>query len=112
MALGTREHGLHPVPVQERVQQALGGVAPLIEAQGGEMELLQVEDGVARLRLRPGSDGSALLPGLRAAIESALLKAAPDLAAVDFEGSAAFPRSRLIPLTLVQTGNNHERALV
>jgi len=103
-------HGLHPVPVQERVQQALAGIAPFVEAQGGEMELLQMEDGVARLRLRPGSMGSAPLAALRAAVESALVKAAPDLATVEFEDGDAFPKSRLIPLSLVQAGNNHDRA--
>src|SRR5918993_5778447 len=40
-------HGLHPVPVERRVRDALEGVRPYLESHGGNVELLGVDDGVA-----------------------------------------------------------------
>ena len=45
-------HGLHPVPLEERVVRALDKVRPYLDSHGGSVELLGVEGGVARLRLR------------------------------------------------------------
>ena len=45
-------HDLHPVPLEERVNQALEHVRPYMESHGGNVELLSLEDGVARIRLR------------------------------------------------------------
>src|SRR5206468_3789189 len=45
-------HGLHPVAVEARVQRALEEVRPYLESHGGNVELLGVEGGVARLRLQ------------------------------------------------------------
>ena len=39
-------HGLHPVPVRERVIGALDEVRPYLVAHGGGVELLGVDDGV------------------------------------------------------------------
>ena len=44
-------HGLYPVPLEERVREALEHVRPYMESHGGNVELLEVEDGVARIRL-------------------------------------------------------------
>src|SRR4030095_2016779 len=44
-------HDLYPVPLEERVAQALDRVRPYMESHGGDVELLGIEDGVARLRL-------------------------------------------------------------
>ena len=44
-------HDLHPVDVETRVAQALEEVRPYLGSHGGDVELLGVEDGVARLRL-------------------------------------------------------------
>lgn len=85
-------HDLHPVPVQRRVQDALDGVLPYLRSHGGDAELLGVEDGVARLRLRGSCSGcpsSAMT--LKLAIEDAIFKAAPDVREVQAEGVAAVP---------------------
>jgi Fe-S cluster biogenesis protein NfuA len=82
-------HDLHPVPVEARVQEALDGVRPYLGTHGGDVELLGVEDGVARLRLEGTCNGcpsSAVT--LRNAIEEAVLRAAPDLERIDAEGVA------------------------
>ena len=43
-------HDLHPVDVETRVRQALDDVRPYLGSHGGDVELLAVEDGVARVR--------------------------------------------------------------
>src|SRR5215213_9105273 len=50
-------HGLHPVPVDQRVRDALEGVRPYLESHGGNVELIGVDDGVARLRLEGSCSG-------------------------------------------------------
>jgi Fe-S cluster biogenesis protein NfuA/nitrite reductase/ring-hydroxylating ferredoxin subunit len=82
-------HDLYPVPIEERVMQALDSVRPYMESHGGNVELLGVEDGVARLRLE-GSCKScrASSSTLELAVKQALQEAAPDLLGMDVEGVA------------------------
>ncbi len=87
-------HGLHPVDVETRVRRALDEVRPYLGSHGGGVELLDVENGVARLRLEGSCDGcpsSAMT--LRLAIEEAIHQAAPDVDRVEAEGvTEATPR--------------------
>lgn len=79
-------HGLHPLDLEERVLQALEEVRPYLGSHGGDVELLGVEGGVARLRLQGSCDGcpsSAVT--LKLAIEEAIQKAAPELEGVEAE---------------------------
>jgi len=80
-------HDLYPVPLEERVMQALDTVRPYMESHGGNVELLGIEDGVARLRLE-GSCKScrASSSTLELAVRQALQEAAPDLLGMDVEG--------------------------
>jgi Fe-S cluster biogenesis protein NfuA/nitrite reductase/ring-hydroxylating ferredoxin subunit/phenylpyruvate tautomerase PptA (4-oxalocrotonate tautomerase family) len=80
-------HDLHPVPIEERVMQALDTVRPYMESHGGNVELLGIEDGVAKLRLE-GSCKScrASASTLELAVRQALQEAAPDLLGMDVEG--------------------------
>lgn len=80
-------HDLYPVPIEERVMQALDTVRPYMESHGGNVELLGIEDGVARLRLE-GSCKScrASSSTLELAVRQALEEAAPDLLGMDVEG--------------------------
>jgi Fe-S cluster biogenesis protein NfuA len=80
-------HGLHPVPVEQRVREALDGVRPYLESHGGDVELLGVDAGVVRLRLQGSCEGCpASAQTLKLAIERAVLDAAPDVDAVQAEG--------------------------
>lgn len=80
-------HDLYPVGLEERVAQALEEVRPYLDSHGGGIELLAIEDGVARLRLRGSCDGCAASAAtLEAAVETALRAAAPDLLGIDVEG--------------------------
>jgi Fe-S cluster biogenesis protein NfuA/nitrite reductase/ring-hydroxylating ferredoxin subunit len=94
-------HGLHPVPVEQRVREALEGVRPYLESHGGDVELLGVDDGVARLRLEGSCSGcpsSAIT--LKLAIEKAIHEAAPDVDEVVADG-ADEPASGLIQLEVI-----------
>ncbi|MDO8210305.1 NifU family protein [Conexibacter sp. CPCC 206217] len=85
-------HDLYPVDLDTRVREALDTVLPYLESHGGGIELLGIEDGVARLRLRGSCDGCAASAAtLEAAVEQALQEAAPDLRGIDVEGAVAAP---------------------
>ena len=82
-------HDLHPVPLSDRVQAALDSVRPYMESHGGSVDLLCLEDGVARIHLRGScSDCSASSVTLELAIKQALEEAAPDLLGLEVEGVA------------------------
>jgi Fe-S cluster biogenesis protein NfuA len=82
-------HDLHPVDLVTRVREALEEVRPYLGSHGGDVELLGVEDGVARLRLAGTCNGCpSSTVTLRNAIEEALLRAAPDLEGIEAEGVA------------------------
>jgi Fe-S cluster biogenesis protein NfuA/nitrite reductase/ring-hydroxylating ferredoxin subunit len=97
-------HGLHPVPVEQRVRDALEGVRPYLESHGGNVELLAVEGGVARLQLEGSCSGcpsSAMT--LKLAIEKAIHEAAPDIDEVVADGAVGepAPSSGLIQLEVI-----------
>ncbi|HWF35674.1 MAG TPA: NifU family protein [Solirubrobacteraceae bacterium] len=80
-------HDLHPVPLETRVTEALEKVRPYMESHGGNVELLSLEDGVARIRLQGScSDCKASSATLELAIKQALEEAAPDLWGLEVEG--------------------------
>ena len=82
-------HDLHPVPLKERVLEALEEVRPYLQSHEGDVELLALEEGVARLRLKGSCNGcGASAATLELAIEEALLAIAPDLRGLDVEGVA------------------------
>jgi Fe-S cluster biogenesis protein NfuA len=85
-------HGLHPVPLHDRVTGALDSVRPYLAAHGGGVELLDVADGVVHLRLEGACHGcpSSSLT-LRAAVEEAVMKAAPDVERIEADGAVEAP---------------------
>src|SRR3954452_4391417 len=85
-------HGLYPVSLEERVQAALESVRPYMDSHGGNVELLGIEDGIARLRLEGSCSGcGASQSTMELAIERALEETAPDLLGLDVEGVVAPP---------------------
>jgi Fe-S cluster biogenesis protein NfuA len=98
-------HGLHPVPLRERVRGALASVLPYLESHGGNVELLGVEEGVVTLRLEGSCSGCpSSSMTLKLAIEAAIFKAAPEVEEVRAEGavSPAAPPSGLLQLEMVK----------
>jgi Fe-S cluster biogenesis protein NfuA/nitrite reductase/ring-hydroxylating ferredoxin subunit len=96
-------HGLYPVPLETRVHQALDSVRPYLESHDGDVELLGIQDGIARLRLRGSCSGCAASRStLELAIERALEETAPDLLGIDVEGVADAPPRRQEPAADVE----------
>ncbi len=96
-------HGLHPVPLADRVGVALDRVRPYLASHGGDVQLLGIEDGVAQLLLKGSCNGCAASAStLELAIEQALEEEAPDLLGVEVEGAVDRVRapapSRPLPL--------------
>jgi Fe-S cluster biogenesis protein NfuA len=82
-------HDLYPVPLEQRVIEALDTVRPYMESHGGNVELVGIEDGVARLVLQGSCNGcSASRATLELAIKQALEEHAPDLAGLEVAGVA------------------------
>jgi len=93
-------YGLHPVDLTARVRMALDTVRPMLRGRQADVELLELADGVVRVRLT-ASDASSTAE-LQRAVEEAVIAAAPDAAAVEVEVSlTAPPPSRLISLPLL-----------
>ena len=97
-------HGLYPVDLRTRVIEALDSVRPYMDSHGGGIELLSLEDGVARLRLEGSCSGCpASRATLETAIEHALSEAAPDLLGLEVEGVVEEPIGKF-ELPMVQSG--------
>jgi Fe-S cluster biogenesis protein NfuA/nitrite reductase/ring-hydroxylating ferredoxin subunit len=80
-------HDLHPVPVEDRVREALESVRPYLESHGGDVELVEVEDGVVRVRLSGSCNGCpSSTMTLKLAIEDAIQRMAPEVERVEAEG--------------------------
>ncbi len=85
-------HDLYPVDLETRVREALDGVRPYMESHGGDVELVELRGGVARIRLNGSCDGCpASSATLELAIKQALDEHAPDLEALEVEGGQGAP---------------------
>jgi Fe-S cluster biogenesis protein NfuA len=102
-------HDLYPVPISDRVQQGLDEVRPYLDSHGGGVQLLGIEDGVARIKLEgscktcPASSAT-----LELAVKQALDDAAPDLEGLIVEGiqdsePAPDPTGLELPVMQVKT---------
>lgn len=77
-------HGLHPHDVRRRVGDALDRVRPYLGSHGGDVELVEVADGTARLRFQgscKSCPSSAVT--LELAVEDAIRAAAPEITSIE-----------------------------
>lgn len=80
-------HDLYPVPLEERVEEALDSVRPYLSSHGGAVEVARLEDGILYLRLEGSCKGCpASAATLELAIKKALDESAPDLVGLHVEG--------------------------
>lgn len=83
-------HGLHPNDIETRLRSALDRVRPYMQSHGGSVELLEIENDFARLRLEgtckscPSSTVT-----LELAVRRVVEEACPDLAGFEVAGAAA-----------------------
>jgi Fe-S cluster biogenesis protein NfuA len=95
-------HDLHPLDVEARVERALADVRPYLRSHGGDVELLGVSDGFARVRLQGTCNGCASSTAtLKHAIEEAVARVAPELDGVEAEG-VVDPQPALVQIGSLQ----------
>ena len=80
-------HDLHPLNLEARLLEALDKVRPYLKSHGGNVELISLENDVARLRLQGTCQSCASSSvTLELAIRHAIEQACPDLAHFEVEG--------------------------
>jgi Fe-S cluster biogenesis protein NfuA/nitrite reductase/ring-hydroxylating ferredoxin subunit len=86
-------HGLHPLDMATRVEQALERVRPYLGTHGGNVELAGIDDGgVVRLRMMGTCQGCpSSTRTMKLAIEDAIYEAAPEVAGIVAEGQEPEP---------------------
>jgi Fe-S cluster biogenesis protein NfuA len=79
-------HGLHPIPLDERIEEAMQSVLPYIRSHKGNMEISRIEGDVVFLRLEGSCDGCpASASTLKLAVERAILDRVPEIREVRAE---------------------------
>lgn len=85
-------HDLYPVSLEQRVAEALDTVRPYMESHGGDVELVGIDGGVAKLVLQGSCNGCAASQAtLELAIKQALDEHAPDLIGLEVAGVTQTP---------------------
>lgn len=66
--------------MKEKVEKALESIRPALQADGGDIELINVEDGVVRVRLM-GACGACPMSSMTMSqgVEQAVKKAVPEI---------------------------------
>jgi Fe-S cluster biogenesis protein NfuA len=92
-------YGLHPLPLEERVAQALDKARVRLRPHEGEVELLGIQEGVVRLRLHAKGHGCGSTPDvLKEIVENAVYQGAPDVASLLIEA----PQPSLVQIGMLQ----------
>jgi Fe-S cluster biogenesis protein NfuA len=81
-------HDLHPDSLEDRLDQALAKVLPYIQSHKGNVELVSLQDGVAKLRLEGTCKTcSSSTLTLELAVRGAIDEFCPDLLGFEVEGA-------------------------
>jgi Fe-S cluster biogenesis protein NfuA len=95
-------HGLHPVPIEERVQRALDRVRPYLKSHAGGITLVEVSGGVAVLHLEGSCEGCpSSTATVKLAVERAILEQVPEITEVRVENVT---EPSLVTLRIVSEG--------
>jgi Fe-S cluster biogenesis protein NfuA/nitrite reductase/ring-hydroxylating ferredoxin subunit len=85
-------HDLHPLDLAARLRDALDKVRPYLKSHGGNVELISLENNVAKLRLQGTCQSCASSAvTLELAIKHAIEQACPDLLHFEVEGVVEKP---------------------
>ncbi len=80
-------YGLHPEELDSRVLKAIERAKPQLRKQGCEVELLELSEGIVRLRVQTGEHAcGSTAKSVQATLEGAIYDAAPDIASLTIEG--------------------------
>jgi Fe-S cluster biogenesis protein NfuA/nitrite reductase/ring-hydroxylating ferredoxin subunit len=89
-------HGIVRTPPLLRAQQALASVRPYLESHGGDVELVDIDDGVAKVRLLGSCNGCSMSSQtLTNAVQTALVDNVPEIAGIEVVPTE--PEPALIP---------------
>lgn len=92
-------YGLHPEELDTRVLKAIEKVKPQLRKQGAEVEVLELHEGVVRLRVEVGEHAcGSTAKTVRTTLEGAIYDAAPDLNLLTLEGLDGKPASGFVAL--------------
>ena len=70
--------------MKEKIQEALDKIRPALQADGGDVELVEVEDGVVKVRLQGACCGCPMSQmTLKMGIEARLKEEFPDIKSVE-----------------------------
>jgi Fe-S cluster biogenesis protein NfuA len=97
-------HGLHPVDLTARVGQAIEGLGPALASQGGSVELVGIDGGVARVRLTRSGHGCAGSAALQQTVRAAFYEAAPDLQGLEIDERSDPLPVAVVPLSALRRG--------
>ena len=80
-------HDLHPLDLQTRLNAALEKVRPYMDSHGGNVEIVSLKDGAAKLKLSGSCKGCASSSvTMELAIKQAIEENCPDLVSLEVEG--------------------------
>ncbi|OBA86307.1 hypothetical protein A5662_02935 [Mycobacteriaceae bacterium 1482268.1] len=108
-------HGLHPHPVERRIEDALNSVRPYLGSHGGDVHLLEVDGDVVRLRFAgscKSCPSSAVT--LELAVDDAVRAAAPEISTIEVvaaesdDAAAVIPADSLMSHVRGTSRNGHE----
>ncbi len=70
--------------MKERVQEAINKIRPMLQADGGDVELVDIEDGVVKVRLQGACAGCPMSQmTLKNGIEKMLQRDIPEVKSVE-----------------------------
>jgi Fe-S cluster biogenesis protein NfuA len=98
-------YGIHPVPSEERVRQAIGKLGPQLQKTGARLELMSVADGVVRVNVQSSRPDAHSTTAVRATIEQAVREAAPEIVEIVIEGMLP---AGFVPLSMIQPAMRYE----
>lgn len=71
-------------PLKERVQKAISEIRPNLQADGGDIELVEVEDGIVRVKLKGACAGCPMSTmTVKWGVENYLRKKVPEVIKVE-----------------------------
>ncbi len=83
-------HDLHPFDLRTRLNLALEKVRPYMDSHGGSVEIISLEDGIAKLKLNGNCKGCPSSSAtLELGIKQALEENCPDLVGLEVEGATS-----------------------
>lgn len=70
--------------LKERVEEVLGGIRPYLQSDGGDVEIVSIEDGVLKVRLLGSCEKCNMSTmTMKAGLEQSILKAIPEIRKVE-----------------------------